>query len=300
MDADPRLEYGCANDQSLIDTQLARFRPSGRTGSGSFIGKIFGAIGKALHAISKVLAVFAAVMVVVAIALSFPPGWALAFAISSGILFAIAYGPPIVGKLLTVTGAAAIRVRGTVVAGTPPINPNGGTGVGPISSFMQGQKDGPQIGAAPPDKTSWFGLLMDWIFSKGEPNHQFGPDASLTKFLKKSHGVDRIRQEYCQKIASGGKAYLKGLVNWGLGFNPANDDGVLRTTSMPRQFVGSFSLTVERLPDGRSEFTAYNETSLKSFLYHIPGVQNVGRGEGPGATMTQTYFWWETNPCGNR
>lgn len=69
----------CANDP------INHSDPSG-LGFFSFLGKIFGAIGKALHAISKVLAVFAAVMVVVAIALSFPPGWALAFAISSGIL----------------------------------------------------------------------------------------------------------------------------------------------------------------------------------------------------------------------
>ena len=42
---------------------------------------------------------------------------------------------------------------------------------------------------------------------------------------------------------------------------------------MTRQFVGSFSLTVEGLSDGRTMFTAYNETSLQSGLYHIPGVK---------------------------
>jgi RHS repeat-associated protein len=278
------------------DDPINHTDPSG-LGFFSFLGKIFGAIGKALHFIAKVLAVVAVVFAVLLLAWHMP-AYAAAFAKIGALLIAAAWGPPIVGKLIFAVGGAAIRSRVAVVAGTPPINPSRGTGVGPISSFQQGQ--GPQIGAAPRDKTSWFGLVWDWFFNSGEPNRQFGPDASLTKNLRKSPGVDRIRREYCQQLASGGRAYLEGVVKWGLGLNPGDDDGVFRTFSMTRQVVGSFRLTVERLPDGRTMFTAYNETSLKSLLYHIPGVQNVKRGEGPGATMSQTYFWWETDSCGNR
>lgn len=155
----------------------------------------------------------------------------------------------------------------------------------------------PEIGPAPRDRTSWLGLFLDWIFNRGEKNRQFGPTASMTKYLKRSPGVQHIREEYCQQVASGGKAYYQRLSKWGLGLNPENDDGVIRADSWTRQFVGSFTLTIEETGD-TTTFTAYNETSMKSALYHIPGVQNVRRGEGPGATMSQTYFWFETNPCG--
>ena len=159
-------------------------------------------------------------------------------------------------------------------------------------------KNVPQIGAAPHDSSSWASMFFDWVFNRGEPNRFFGPDATLTKNLRGSPGVDRARQAYCQRVASGGRPYYSTLVSWGLGF-PGTDDGVGRTTSMTRQFVGSFTLTIEG-GAGSTMFTAYNETSLKSFLYHAPGVQNVRRGEGPGGNMRQTFFWWEDNPCGNR
>jgi len=48
---------------------------------------------------------------------------------------------PIVGKLLSAAGVAARRVT---VAGTPPINPRGGgTGLGPITSFLAQSEDLP-------------------------------------------------------------------------------------------------------------------------------------------------------------
>ncbi|MEK6325302.1 MAG: FG-GAP-like repeat-containing protein [Acidobacteriota bacterium] len=280
----------CSNDP------INHTDPSG-LGFFSFLGKIFGAIGKALHFVAKVLAVVAAVAAVVF--LTWGMGWyALAFAVSSGILFASEYGPPIVGKILRGAGAVALRIRAPVIAGTPPINPNGGIGVGPISSFMQG----PQIGPAPPDKTSWLKLFVDWVFSKGSHDRQFGPDSSMTEGLRTSPGIDPIRREFCAQIGSGGPPLLQGYTRFSLGWKIfGGPDGFLRAgLNMSRQFVGSFKLTIKGYPDGSALFTAENDTSLKSFLYHIPGVQPVKPGEGPGATMKQTYWWSETNPCGSR
>ncbi|MEK6325299.1 MAG: FG-GAP-like repeat-containing protein [Acidobacteriota bacterium] len=116
----------CTNDP------VNQLDPNG-LGFFSFLGKIFGAIGKAFHFVAKVLAVFAAVAAVVFLAWGMPYV-ALAFGIFSGLLFATAYGPPIVGKLLLAAGGVARRVP---VAGTPPINRTGSTGVGAISSFLQ-------------------------------------------------------------------------------------------------------------------------------------------------------------------
>jgi RHS repeat-associated protein len=123
--------------------------PSG-LGFFSFLGKIFGAIGKFFHSVAKVFAVVAVVLAVVFLALSMP-GFVVAFAVMSGLLFAQAYGPPIVGRLLNAIGAAALQVRAPVIAGTPPINPNGGSGIGPVSSFLQGEsrRSGPTIAFAP-------------------------------------------------------------------------------------------------------------------------------------------------------
>jgi RHS repeat-associated protein len=83
----------CANDP------INHTDPSG-LGFFSFIGKIFGAIGRALHRIAKVLAVVAVVAAVVFLAWEMPV-FAGAFAAMAGLLFAQAYGPPIVGKLLS-------------------------------------------------------------------------------------------------------------------------------------------------------------------------------------------------------
>jgi hypothetical protein len=64
------------------------------------------------------------------------PAFALAFAKISALLFAAAWGPPIVGKLLTAVGGA-VRANASIVPGTPPINPAGNAGIGPISTFLQ-------------------------------------------------------------------------------------------------------------------------------------------------------------------
>jgi RHS repeat-associated protein len=153
----------CANDP------INHTDPSG-LGFFSFIGKIFGFIGKVLHFVAKVLAVASAVLSVVFLALG-NPGFAAAFAIISGLLFAAVYGPPIVGKLLTAVGGA-VRANASVVPGTPPINPNASAGVGPITSFLSNS----QVGLA---NINWLSLLLKVSVNFSWARSQRAPQGEL-------------------------------------------------------------------------------------------------------------------------
>jgi hypothetical protein len=92
--------------------------------------------------------------------------------------------------------------------------------------------------------------------------------------------------------------------NFKVGWNVMGGaDGHLRAPledNMTRLFVGSFKLTIDGKLDGGTLFTAENTTGLHSALLHIPGIQDVQRGEGPFANQSQTFWWTEASPCGSR
>ena len=71
------------------------------------------------------------------------------------------------------------------------------------------------------------------------------------------------------------------------------EDGPINAgLNMPRQFVGSFTITITEKEDGDALFVLENTTHLKSLLYQIPGIQPI-TGGGPLSNKHQTFWWME-------
>lgn len=113
----------------------------------------------------------------------------------------------------------------------------------------------------------------------------------MTLSLRTSPALDNVLKQWAQHVSQNGRTRFTTGTNLSSAGVSSEEDGLLRAgTNMTRQFVGSFTVIVTPMRGGMIAVEATNATSLKSFLYHIPGVQNVRRGEGmPGSTMTQTY-----------
>jgi DNA-directed RNA polymerase subunit L len=109
----------------------------------------------------------------------------------------------------------------------------------------------------------------------------------MTQGMMTSPDVAAARQKF---IEQGGGTYVGG-VRFGLN---AEDGPFEAGANMPRQFVGSFNITITQKGDGDAQFVLENATTLKSALYQTPGVQPVERSTmHPLSTKTQTYFWTE-------
>jgi hypothetical protein len=145
----------------------------------------------------------------------------------------------------------------------------------------------PAMQAGPPDNTGTVQLFFEWVTGTGPTNREFGPNDYMTQGLKTSPDVAEARQKF---IDQGGGSYTGGV--W-FGLN-AEDGPIEAGTNMPRQFVGSYNITITEKRNGDAEFVLGNPTTLKSFLYQAPGVQNVERSTmHPLSNKTQTYWWVE-------
>jgi hypothetical protein len=138
-------------------------------------------------------------------------------------------------------------------------------------------------------------LRMAWeFFTANGPRHRdFGPNAAMTKNMMTSPDVAVHRQNF---VHQGGGVYGPTSVQFGW----AAKDGPVTSfingplENGPRQFVGTFTITIKEGSNGDAYFTLQNTTSLKSFLYHMPGVQNVDRSElAPLSNKTQEFYWCE-------
>jgi hypothetical protein len=140
-------------------------------------------------------------------------------------------------------------------------------------------------------------MFWGWVTGLGSTSRYFGPNDTLTHRLRTSPGINKIRKQYCNQVASGGETFKGGLVDFKIGPGIYGDDGIVAAGSnLTRQFVGSFTLTISGQPGGAAMFTATNFTSLHSFLYHLPGVPNHPTGL-PFGTVKQTFSWSELSPC---
>jgi RHS repeat-associated protein len=145
----------------------------------------------------------------------------------------------------------------------------------------------PSAQAGPGDSTGALQLLFEYITGTGPTDREFGPSDYMTQGMMTSPDVTAARQKFIQQ---GGGTYVGG-VRFGLN---AEDGPFEAGSNMPRQFVGSFNITITQQPNGDAQFVLQNATTLKSALYQIPGVQPVERSTmHPLSTKTQTYFWTE-------
>jgi RHS repeat-associated protein len=157
--------------------------------------------------------------------------------------------------------------------------------------FDQGaaQPSGPYFQASTADDSPGT-LRMAWEFFSGRgPRHRdFGPNASMTRNMMTSPDVAAHRQQFIQQ---GGGTYGPTGRTFGV---KAQDGPVTAGTNGPRQFVGSFTITITECLNGDAWFELTNSTNLPSLLYHIPGVQPIQRSEMlPLSDKTQTFWWIE-------
>jgi RHS repeat-associated protein len=166
------------------------------------------------------------------------------------------------------------------------------TKVGSVSSFVAA--DETIMRAAPPDNSTWRTLFWEWLTGTGPQMREFGPDSKMTQELMTSPDIADHRKNYCAQLREPRKRIYRGGVRFGLG---AKDGPWTAGGNMTRQFVGSFTLSIEGSSDGSAVFVAKNVTSRRSFFYHLPFGDWRDAKVGLGANKTQYFRWKEASPC---
>jgi len=150
----------------------------------------------------------------------------------------------------------------------------------------------PSIQAGESENTSWFGLTVEYFTGTGPSDRQFGPESDMTRNMQTSPDVNVARNSFINQAGSSpqyGRTYGPTGVRFGL---DAEDGPLTAGFNMPRQFVGSFTITITEKEDGDALFVLENTTHLKSLLYQIPGIQPI-KGGGPLSNRNQTFWWVE-------
>jgi len=170
------------------------------------------------------------------------------------------------------------------------LNANGPDANGSSQEARQGWSiyTQPSMLAGQPDNTGSLQLLFEYLTGTGPTDRQFGPSDYMTQGMMTSPDVATHRQNF---IEQGGGTYGP----TGVWFGRTGEDGPFEAGfNMPRQFVGSFEITITERRNGDAMFVIDNATTLKSLLYQIPGVQPVERSTmAPLSNKTQNFFWVE-------
>jgi len=188
------------------------------------------------------------------------------------------------GRRISEDEASAISIRNMVV------------GMSLADEFdqkaAQAQPSGPYFHAAA-DSTGTAELTWEFFSGRGERHRYFGPSAAMTRNMMTSPDVAAHRQRFIQQ---GGGMYGPTSVKFGWsaqdGPYTAAKSGPIENG--PRQFVGSFTITIREGSNGDALFTLRNTTSLRSLLLDFPAVENVQRTDMlPLSNKTQEFWWYE-------
>ncbi len=122
-------------------------------------------------------------------------------------------------------------------------------------------------------------MFTEWATGNDQTERVFGPNSPQSQDMRS----DPMYAKYSERARSSGQEQV-------VPFGPV---GALRSGLHPtRQFVGGYTI-VPNVSLGNNHATViYNATSLKSFLYHLPGVQSYDRGmfPTPGGNTYQYYI----------
>jgi RHS repeat-associated protein len=142
--------------------------------------------------------------------------------------------------------------------------------------------------ASSPENSGTIRLTFEFFTGTGPTDRQFGPFSYMTQGLMSSPDVAGHRQNF---ITQGGGTYGPAAVRFGV----SGEDGPFEAGfNMPRQFVGSFYISIRERAGGEALFVVDNTTHLRSLLYNTPGVQPVDRSTmAPLSTKAQTFWWVE-------
>jgi hypothetical protein len=120
-------------------------------------------------------------------------------------------------------------------------------------------------------------MFAEWSSGTGPSERVFGPNSLQSRDMRS----DPRYATYAERARSSGQEQT-------VPFGPV---GALGAGLHPtRQFVGGYTIVPNVAVDSGHVTVIYNATSLKSFLYHLPGVQSYSRGGfGPGGNTYQYY-----------
>lgn len=146
------------------------------------------------------------------------------------------------------------------------------------------------------------GLFLEFMFGVGPRTREFGPGSVMAVRLQDAYGVKNAKTYFYETRA---KIYQKSpnsliqnpLTNYEAGFNPIM--GPIRAwDDVVEQFIGNYMIEIFPNQQGKQmKIVCTNDTSVHSFLYHIPSIKNYERGNGVlptfMGTITQKICWNE-------
>ena len=145
--------------------------------------------------------------------------------------------------------------------------------------------------------------MVQFVQGVGPARTVHGPTSAITRQMMTAPAVNSLRSKF---EASDRKNELKLRSDWGV--TPfGNDDCVVCTGSLARQFVGTFSVTVR--PVGNQALYLITDTKSawslllhavpstpRGDLYNVPRTVPYNTFAQPLSTTLQTYWWIEGNP----
>ncbi len=134
-------------------------------------------------------------------------------------------------------------------------------------------------------------FFWDWALERGPESRQYNPTDLAGGEVSRSKPATYMRQRF---TAAG----CRNLTNQGYGTIRAFFETFYRPCDTSFQ-VGGFIWQATNVGGCQVKYHVDNTASLKSLLYHIPGVPRKARGTGipVGGNIYQTFEWTEKNPC---
>jgi hypothetical protein len=138
--------------------------------------------------------------------------------------------------------------------------------------------------------TSNYDFFWDWWFQRGSANRRYGPGGTENNEMQQSAGASYMRETF----KSGG---CKDITIQGYGTIRAYFETFTSPCSTAFQ-VGGFVWSAVNISPCKVRYRAYNQASLYSFFFHIPGIPHADRSTvSQGGNIDQAFEWIETSPC---
>ena len=143
-------------------------------------------------------------------------------------------------------------------------------------------------------------FFFEFLFEDGPEQRLYDDDDFQTEDIARSPGAAEMRDRFvklgCQSSSLNPNLY-PGSYDSMVAYRETLANGSFVNNPVASQ-VGGFSYRFDRLPDGRVMYTAANQLSAYSLLYHMPGIPHKGRG-GPVPFMgnvDERFRWIEDVP----
>jgi RHS repeat-associated protein len=135
-------------------------------------------------------------------------------------------------------------------------------------------------------------LLLDWWVETGSSQRYYGPQDMETLEIRHSNPASYMRNYFkksgCANIRLAGYGTTRAFVH--TFYHPCGTAFQL----------GGFLWSATNVSGCRVQYQIYNQASLRSFFYHLPGTPYKPRGEDSfpfGGNLDQYFSWTEVSPC---